>query len=71
MAYFNHADIAFSAAIVHFPNNSAWWTRLGWAREKTKKYLQALSAYEQALKLNPNLVDALEGRRRIQERMKE
>lgn len=70
LAKYNHADIALSAAVLHYPNNPLWLTRLGWAREKSKKYLQALSAYEQALALNPNLVDAQEGRKRIQDRMR-
>lgn len=69
MAKYMHADMAFSAAIRYNPNNPTWWTRLGWARENAKKLLQALTAYERALALNPNLVDAVEGRKRIQDRM--
>ena len=70
MARYMHADIAFSAAVQHNPNNPTWWARLGWARENAKKPLQALGAYEKALALNPNLVDAIEGKKRIQDRMK-
>ncbi|HWR12439.1 MAG TPA: hypothetical protein VN445_11490 [Rectinemataceae bacterium] len=69
MAQYMHADIAFSTAVQHNPNNPAWWARLGWARENARKILQALDAYEKALTLNPNLVDALEGKKRIQDRM--
>jgi tetratricopeptide (TPR) repeat protein len=69
LAKYMHADIAFSAALRYNPSNPVWWTRMGWARENCKRYLQALSAYEQALALNPNLADAVEGRRRIQARM--
>ena len=69
MSRFMHADIAFSAAVQHNPNNPSWWARLGWARENARKLLQALGAYEKALALNPNLVDAVEGRKRIQDRM--
>jgi tetratricopeptide (TPR) repeat protein len=69
MAKYMHADIAFSTAVQHNPNNPGWWARLGWARENARKTLQALDAYEKALSLNPNLVDALEGKKRIQERM--
>ena len=69
MAKFMHADIAFSAAVQHNPNNPSWWARLGWARENARKPLQALDAYEKALALNPNLPDAVEGKRRIQGRM--
>lgn len=68
MALYMHADIAFSAAVQHNPNNPQWWARLGWARENARKLLQALGAYEKALALNPNLADALEGKRRIQDR---
>ena len=70
MARYMHADIAFSAAVQHNPNNPQWWARLGWARENARKLLQALGAYEKALTLNPNLADALEGQRRIQGRMR-
>ncbi|MCX7026427.1 MAG: tetratricopeptide repeat protein [Spirochaetes bacterium] len=70
-ALYMHADIALSTAVTHSPSNPLWWTRLGWARENAKKYLQALSAYESALALSPNFVDALEGRKRIQDRMRE
>lgn len=70
MGRFMHADIAFSAAVQHNPNNPTWWVRLGWARENARKPLQALGAYEKALALNPNLVDAIEGKKRIQERIK-
>jgi len=70
-AQYMHADIAFSTAVTHSPSNPLWWTRLGWARESAKKYLQALSAYESALALSPNFVDALEGKKRMQGRMRE
>lgn len=70
-AQYMHADIAFSTAVTHSATNPLWWTRLGWARENAKKYLQALGAYESALALSPNSVDALEGRKRIQERMRQ
>lgn len=70
LARFMHADIAFSAAVQHNPNNPSWWARLGWARENARKPLQALDAYEKALALNPNFADALEGKRRIQDRMR-
>lgn len=70
-AQFMHADIAFSTAVQYNPNNPQWWARLGWARENSQKPLQALRAYEKALSLNPNLTDALEGKRRILGRMQE
>jgi tetratricopeptide (TPR) repeat protein len=71
LSKFMHADIAFSAALRHNPNNPQWWARLGWARENSRRPLQALEAYEKALSLNPNLPDAVDGRKRIQDRMKE
>lgn len=70
MGRYMHADIAFSTALQHNPNNPSWWVRLGWARENARRPLQALGAYEKALALNPSLVDAIEGKKRIQERMK-
>ena len=69
LAKYMHADIAFSAALRYNPSNPIWWTRMGWARENAKRYLQALSAYEHALAINPNFADAVEGRKRIQARM--
>jgi tetratricopeptide (TPR) repeat protein len=69
-AQYNHADIAFTSALQYNPNNPAWWTRLGWARENAKNYLQALSAYEKALSLNPAFPDAKDGRKRILDRMR-
>lgn len=63
---YNHADIAFSTALYHSPNISAWWSRLGYAREMASDYVHALEAYEQALLLNPNLLDADRGRTRVQ-----
>lgn len=70
-AQFMHADIALSTAVRYNPNNPQWWARLGWARENAHRQLQALGAYEQALTLNPNLPDAVEGRKRILGRMQE
>lgn len=70
-AQFMHADIAFSTAVRYSPNNPQWWARLGWARENAHRQLQALSAYEQALALDPNFQDAVEGRKRILGRFQE
>ncbi len=63
---YNHADIAFSAALYHSPNISLWWARLGYAREMAEDYSHALDAYEKALAFNPNLLDADRGRLRVQ-----
>ena len=63
---YHHADIAFSTAVYHSPNVSAWWGRLGYAREMAADYIHALEAYDRALSLNPNLLDANRGRSRVQ-----
>ena len=66
---YNHADIAFSTAVYHRPNIARWWARLGYAREMAEDYLFALNAYDQALKLNPSLSDALRGKERASTKM--
>jgi tetratricopeptide (TPR) repeat protein len=63
---YNHADIAFSTALYHSPNISAWWGRLGYAREMASDFANSLEAYNKALALNPNLLDADRGRTRVQ-----
>ena len=62
---FNNADIAFSTAVYYDSKNPAWWARLGYAREMAKDYQWSLDAYENALKLNPNLTEAQQGRERV------
>ena len=63
---FNNADIALSTAVYHSPNVAGWWARLGYARERGGDLQWSLEAYNKALALNPNLVDALRGRSRVQ-----
>ncbi len=65
LAKYKHADIAFSVAVQLSAYNSLWWTRLGYAREQAKDYKSSLEAYNKALSLNKNLVDAQQGRQRI------
>ncbi|PIE97853.1 MAG: hypothetical protein CR988_06120 [Treponema sp.] len=65
MQKYQHADIAFSVAVNLNSKSSDWWARLGYVREQTKEYLYALKAYEQALKLNKNLIEAKKGKERI------
>jgi len=60
-ARYGHADIAFGAAIRYAPTNARWWARLGWAREKSGDLSNALRAYEEALRLDPRLDDAILG----------
>jgi tetratricopeptide (TPR) repeat protein len=58
---FRHADIALTTAVHWSPGNAAWWVRLGYARENAGDLTQAISAYEQALALNPQMPDARRG----------
>lgn len=64
-AKYNHADIAFSQAVMTEPNRDYWWTRLGYAREMAGEYRAAADAYDQALSLNPSRNEAKVGRSRV------
>ncbi len=67
---YEHADIAFSAAVKYEPTYSAhWWTRLGYAREMSGDYKNAIMPYEKALSLNPSFYDAIQGKKRCQEHL--
>jgi len=55
---FRHADIALSAAVRYASGNAAWWTRLGYARERANDQRYSIAAYEQALALDPHSADA-------------
>ncbi|MDR0456262.1 MAG: tetratricopeptide repeat protein [Treponema sp.] len=61
MGKYRHADIALSTAVHWVPGNASWWTRLAFARENAGELTQAISAYEKALALNPQLPDARRG----------
>ncbi len=61
-----HADIAFRTALQYDPGNARWWTRLGYARERSRDWAFALQAYDEALKADPALADARLGRERAQ-----
>lgn len=63
-ARYQHADIALSSAIKKEPMLDSWWARLGYAREMAGNYYEAVNAYDEALKLNPSLTDAVRGRER-------
>jgi len=69
MGRFRHADIALSTAVHWVPGNAAWWTRLAYARENTGDLGQAVTAYQQALSLNPQLSDAQRGLDRVRQAM--
>jgi tetratricopeptide (TPR) repeat protein len=67
---YHHADIALSTAIRYVPGDALWWNRLGFAQEKAGEYRSALTAYEHALSLNPQLQDAKEGVQRVKQTLK-
>lgn len=62
---YNHADIAFTTALYHFPNSARWWSRLGYAREMAEDWKHSLEAYDKALELNSSYTEALRGRDRV------
>ena len=68
MGKFRHADISLSTAVHWMPRNAVWWTRLAFARENAGYFAEAVIAYEEALKLNPQLIDARRGLDRISQR---
>jgi len=65
MGKFNHADIAFSAALQYNATNARWWARLGWIREQTARYLLALKAYEQSSEPQSILAGSTGGQTRM------
>jgi tetratricopeptide (TPR) repeat protein len=66
---FNHADIAFSRAVLFEPFDDTWWVKLGYAREMCGRYMNAVDAYEEALKINSNNSDAISGKKRAGDRV--
>jgi len=66
LAEYNNADISLSTALFHDENEARWWSRLGYAREMNEDYVYAISAYETALKYDPNLRDATRGIESVQ-----
>ena len=61
MGRFRHADISFSTALHYVPLNAAWWTRLGYARERSGDLTEAVKAYERAISLDAQFADARRG----------
>jgi tetratricopeptide (TPR) repeat protein len=59
--YFRHADIAYTTAVRLEGGVALWWYRLGSVREAVGDYSQAVTAYERALRLNPDYVEANAG----------
>ncbi len=66
---YNNADIAISTALYFQPNVALWWARLGYAREMASDFEWSFDAYEQALKLNPVLREAREGKDRVAQKL--
>ncbi len=62
---YNRADVALSMAVFLKPLDAKWWSRLGYAREQAKDYNRAKEAYNKALSINPSLVDAERGKKRV------
>jgi len=62
---FRHADIALTTAVHWVPGNASWWARLAYTRENAGDIPSAIEAYERALSLNPQLIDAQRGLERI------
>ena len=67
---YQNADIAISAAVYYEQNNAQWWARLGWARELANDFKWSSEAYARALKLDPALTDALQGRERVDKKLR-
>lgn len=68
-ARYQHADIALSTAVKKEPLLANWWVRLGYAREMAGNNIEALSAYDEALRLNESSVDATQGRSRVTKKL--
>ena len=66
---YQHADISISSAVKKEPLIDNWWIRLGYAREMAGNYLEALNAYDEALRLNSSSVDASRGRDRVKDKI--
>ncbi len=68
---YHHADIALTTAVYHTSTVARWWARLGYSREMAEDYRHAIEAYDEALRLNPNLTDASRGKQRAEEKLTE
>lgn len=68
-ARYQHADIAFTMAVLKEPQLDRWWCRLGYAREMAKSYTKSVEAYNESLKLNPSNTDAERGKQRVEAKL--
>jgi len=66
---YQNADIAISTALYHEQNNAGWWARLGYARELANDLKFARDAFDRALQLDPNLIDAQRGKERVEKKL--
>ncbi len=66
---YQNADIALSTALYHEQTNAGWWARLGYARELANDLPLSREAFDRALKLDPNLIDAQRGRERVEKKL--
>jgi tetratricopeptide (TPR) repeat protein len=55
---YQHADIAYTAALRLDSGNALWWYRLGMVREALDDSANATEAYRRALRINPNYREA-------------
>ena len=51
---YNHAEVAYAAAVQFDPQVWLWWQRLGFVREQLGHNTDAVEAYRRAIALNPN-----------------
>ncbi len=65
---FRRADIAYTTAVKLEPGMTLWWYRLATVRESAGENPSAVSAYEQALRLNPSYKEALQGLERAKKK---
>ena len=66
---YQNADIAISTALYHEQDNAGWWARLGYARELANDLKFAREAFDRALRLDPNLIDAQRGKERVEKKL--
>ena len=66
---YQNADIAISTALYHEESNAGWWARLGYARELANDLRLARDAFDRALRLDPNLIDAQRGKERVEKKL--
>ena len=66
LGQYNRADISLTTAVYHSPQTAAWWARLGYARMLAKDYPSAKKAYDEALRQNPSLNEAVRGKQQVE-----